>query len=319
MAMGLSSATCRQIIVKHSWPHRRTLDRFAEYFGVDRAALQALRPREKAAVRVAQGKKLAEQFTAQLTPEERGARARAALAVANSAPMEERQRRSSYAGRVGALRSPRTPSESRAVAKKAASTRREREGGWWAGDRARSQREDLKALRNGVELPCLFCRDPARPVYRSASRSHERGYSHYHQECFAALRRTKEDRTRAAAFGVLGWVWRQVQRHGDAQLKKRVGNQVSAQRAHLHRQAKGVRGPGRTPTLLRDRDLAIQAALLCDEAGLTTPEIGELAGWSTSRDARGNKGGSRWAWEMVRLGRVLLGRAAGADFNSASA
>ena len=297
LAMGLSSATCRQIIVKHSWPHRKTLDRLAEYFGVDRSALEVLRPREKSPVRIAQGKQLAAWCAGQFSPEELRARARAALDVANSAPMEERQRRAAHAGRVAALK--RTPSDYSASARKAASTRRAR--GWWSGAGARAQLQALRALRNGLERACLFpgCEDPAHIVYRSASRL-ARGYSHYHQRCFTALRRTVEDRNRASLASTLIVFERLLDLAGETQVDERVRRRAEAQRKHLEDPSR--RGP--RPTLVSDRDVAIHAAELCDELGLPYWEIAELAGWSQQRDSAGNKSTSRWAWEMVEEGRV---------------
>jgi hypothetical protein len=301
--MGLSNGTCRKIIRDHVWPHQSTLDQHAEYFGVDRAALQALRPRGKSPVRVAQGEALAARYTSQLSTEEKQRRSLAALEVANGVSVEERRQRTSYAGRVSALR--RTPDEYRAILSKSRETRHE--NGWWSGDGASAQLQQLKSLRLGEERPCLFCENPDNLIYRTASQL-RRGYSYYHRHCFFEWRRTLPMRDKSRALGTIGWIWSQVKVHGDNALKKQIRAQLDAEVAVL----RNPNRRGRRPLLLAKTEAAIWAAVMHVEYAITAREIGELAGFSsTTKPSRHGMYdydiASSSAWDLIRYGRALLG------------
>jgi hypothetical protein len=113
---GLGEATMRAIMDGRYTPERPTLDTIAGYFGVDQAALRALRPR--IAGYVAMGKKRAEEMGAERMAAIRALSPRGVRAL----PAEERRRRAKIGGIVSAAKHGRDGL--RAMSAKAAAVRR---------------------------------------------------------------------------------------------------------------------------------------------------------------------------------------------------
>jgi hypothetical protein len=161
-------------------------------------------------------------------------------------------------------------------------------------------KDAARRRRNGVTQLCEVCRDPARPIYRAAHDIHRRR-KFTHLACSREWKRTPPGIECLKTWGGLGWIWSRVKLYGDRALKKRVREQMRAVVDHL-RQPKRR---GRPPTLLQDKERAIQAAIWADVDGLTTKEVADRLGLRRSTDAYGNRHGGKWTREFIKLGRVL--------------
>jgi hypothetical protein len=331
-AMGLQPGHMDTILREGYVPERPMLDQIADYFGADRAAVRAFRQKQPS--RVAAGKRVTagrgEEWMASFNAAGRSA------AAASMTP----EKRHEIARLGGAATSRRGGKEHyQALSASALESRRQlaaERGSWFQSDEtlaagvakrqaagvpSRAGRTTLERhgpehfqgigsaaaakKKNGIDRLCLFCGDPDRLIYQTPFYASVGG-KQYHGECYKAWRRTLPMRERSEALGLVGWIWSRVKFSSDEALKARVAEQMRAQLEYLRQPVRR----GRRPTLIRDKDLAIHAAMLQDDLGLTTREIGELAGWARYRDQRGNKTANRWAWEMVRLGRALTRREA---------
>lgn len=112
----------------------------------------------------------------------------------------------------------------------------------------------------------------------------------------------------AAVVRKLIWLRHQLRRNGSASLQKRVLTQQRAEYDRLF--PKQLRKPpmGRPPQLIeRDIELAINAAILHYDGGLSAREIGQMMGFKISKDQRGHDSQARRAWQFIELGQALRG------------
>lgn len=234
--------------------------------------------------------------------------------------------------RVGALRSLRPKSPSKVKAGRASVEKQGRDnlaahlaevrasGRWRPGGRTVAAMYDRRHFQElgrrsaagrpkGSWGPCEYAECPRKDqlVYQRAYRERD-GLRRFHRDCYDALRRSKPKREYSRQLGVIGEAWRRISSSSDAEVQRRLRRRMLAQLEFLRRPRRG-----HPPMFLRDLELARHAAELYDEVGLSTRTIGEMAGWGDYRDQRGNKAGNRWAWEMVRLGRLLRGAPAGPE------
>ena len=256
-------------IRKEGTASRPVLDRLAEYFSVDRAELRALRPKSQA--HIAAGKAVA----ARIGPD----RMRQITALARARQSDEDRRRTAQPEvATAALRRARRQDPVRF---------------------AESDRRRAAPRRKGLALLCVFCGE-GEPIYRSKSQL-ERGYAHYHRECYARFRRTDAQREYSQALGTVGWIWSRVKPSEDEALKQRVWAQIEAQLMFLRQPVR----KGRPPTLLRDRKLAVEAASLHDDSGKSARQIALILGFKLTTDQRGREAHARHIWRLIQLGRTL--------------
>jgi hypothetical protein len=273
--------------------------------GAERASEIAARGRAGKALRMAAR-----------TPEERSAITRATGAVSRRRNASEDFARMGQLGeQVMRERGYKHSAEARA----AISERVRRTGQSAAGARAAhakygdehpgvlALRDVATAKQNGVWHPCAFtdCPRVEDLIYQRKAEV-RRGKHRYHLECRIAWMRSLPQREYIGAHRAITWILKRVSNSGDAILLKDVRGRAATQRDDLRRAARGLPRAARRPsTLLRDRQLAINAAILHDDVDLPVREIGVMMGFTLSTDQRGHESQARQAWNLIRLGRTL--------------
>jgi transcriptional regulator with XRE-family HTH domain len=326
---GVAAATIRRLRSGIGVPNRPTLDKLASALGIDEWELRLQRTPDPARVRRAHA--LNEALVRQHGPEE----ARALLvqrAESMNQGMSEEQRRE--IARLGgrAAMSRRSVDELRQMQARAVESRRlsgrpfksdETRARHAAGASERGRKAGRTTLerhgrehfarigaeaaarkKNGAWYACLFCEDPDQLLYRARWRlALSQGV--YHRRCYEEWRKTPELVAYSRRLGHIGWIWSRVKVHGTEGLQRRVKQRVDDYLDNL----RSPQRRGRKPTLLRDVDRAIAAALLHDEAGMTALEISVLEGLRGDADRYAERGrdAARATWELIQLGRTLLG------------
>jgi transcriptional regulator with XRE-family HTH domain len=329
---GLSKNAVAEIL-RTGHAERPTLDTLAMYFGADLAELRAFLTLSPG--RVAAGKAVARRLGHErmrvisatgraraelMTPEARTAVGKIAGAASWRRKSPEERAAFSATGQAARRRNAQergsffVSEQSRAAAlpKLRAAGRR--------GGQATLERYGLEHMsragtiaaapkRNGRLVTCIFaehCPAPAELIYQTPSML-ARGRGVYHRPCYEQWRQSLPQREKSRALGHLGWIWSRVRTSDDEKLKQRTDEQMRVYIEHLRHPASRR---GRPPKLLEHKDVAIAAAILHDEYGMTGREIGQLAGKPDSKIP-----GTDWdtparvVWDWIRLGRVLLGTA----------
>ncbi len=270
LRMGKARDTLRHIKsgrVRYPW--RKTLDALASYFNVDHARLRALLAKspKKAAATRARVRTLGPEYMAEFR-----SKGRAMLTP------EIRQKAGRLGGAVAGLKNvAMAPPNKRKQFSTSGINARKRNSvgrGYFTTDGLARMRIAARANSRAAMARIGVENHPAVKALRAQP----------HQQ-----------------LGMLGWIWSRVKLSEDEKLKARVLEQKRAQMAYLRQ----PRRRGKPPTLLRDKDLAINAAVLYDDVGLPAREIGEMAEFKVSKDQRGYLSQVRSAWDLIRLGRAL--------------
>lgn len=256
---------------------RPTLDKYADYFGVDRAELRALRP--KSASRIAIGQQNGRAIVERLGVEHMRAQIARARAVREAMGQDVRQEHSRRGGLAAQIQEDPEHRRQRLTAANGERRRKALErGSWFRTEEARTQ--GLERMR-------------AAGLRRAAGPEFDRYRYEFRQPGM---------REKFVALGTLGQIRQRVKQHDPALL-----DDVDAQIKAELRRLQNPDVEGRPSTLLENRRLAIELAWLQHDGGMSAGEVAQAASLPASRDANGSLRAGTTAKKLLRLGRALLG------------
>lgn len=344
---GLSGPTLGAILKGAPFPEKPTLVKITRFFDVDPAELLAMRRKNpnRVARGAKNAAAFVEGLDEEAAKEAFAKRVRAGYAVFRDSPeAAEHSAKSSVTGIVAARTRGDAfgPMQEKAIAlrnkrraerdglyyrsqetRDAAAAAIRASGGPQRGGQATLERHGTEHFkraseianakkRNAELIECVFCNGaqgpPVKRVLAQRLRKDPKTGKHrpagaYHLECFRNWRRDPLMRGKSHDWGTLGQVRQRVLTFGTAQLLRRFDEEMAKELRRL----RNPNATGRPPALLKNLPFAREAARLHYVEGVTAVAVCKLLGLSTVQVAHGAPEAGRKAYELMEIGRALLG------------